>query len=68
MSHKAQEHDLEPKTPQSPRPIVWLFAAAFVVAMFLNMRNGGSDTVTIFLGCGALLTIGVDVGKLTGRR
>ena len=56
-----------PQTP-APRPIVFVFAAAFVVAMFLNMVSEGSDTLTMFLASAALLTIGVDVGKMIGRR
>lgn len=63
----------EPTKPEStppitPRPIVFLFAAGFVVAMVFNMASDGSDMVTIFLGSAALLVLGVDVGKLTGRR
>lgn len=52
----------------TPSPLVWLFAATFVAAMFLNMYTHGSDFVTIFLGSAALLVMGVDVGKLTGRQ
>lgn len=60
----------QPEAPQTPapRPIVFVFAAAFVVAMFLNMVSEGSDTLTMFLASAALLTIGVDVGKMIGRR
>lgn len=60
---------MEPHAPTpTPRPIVMLFAAAFVVAMGFNLQRGGSDTVTIFLGAAALLVLGVDVGKIIGRR
>lgn len=58
----------EDDKPVNPRPVVFLFAAGFVVAMVFNMVNDGSDMVTIFLGSAALLILGVDVGKLTGRR
>lgn len=56
--------------PGPTRPSVFLFgfAACFLVAMFLNMVNGGSDYLSIFLGTSALVLLGVDVGKLTGRR
>lgn len=57
-----------PPGPQAPRPVVFIFAAAFVVAMFLNMVSKGSDALTMFLASSALLTIGVDVGKMIGRR
>lgn len=68
MSHKAQEPNVEPKPPsQSPRPVVMVFAAAFVVAMCFNIATDRSDTVTIFLGLAALVTLGIDVGKITGR-
>lgn len=71
MSHKRPEVEPEqpsqPPTP-TPRPIVMLFAAAFVVTMVFNLWRHGSDTVTIFLGAAALLILGVDVGKIIGRR
>lgn len=54
--------------PPAPRPAVMFFAAAFVIVMTFNLYRNGSDTVTIFLGAGALLTLGVDVGKIIGRR
>lgn len=54
--------------PPTPRPSVMFFAAAFVIVMTFNLYRGGSDSVTIFLGTGALLTLGVDVGKMIGRR
>ena len=57
-----------PAGPPAPRPIVFVFAAAFVIAMFLNMISKGSDALTMFLASAALLTIGVDVGKMIGRR
>lgn len=71
MTERQENTPVEPPQnpdPITPRPIVFLFAAGFVVAMAFNMANDGSDMVTIFLGSAALLILGVDVGKLTGRR
>lgn len=67
MLSETPEQDT-PKPPITPRPIVFIFAAGFVAAMVFNMVRDGSDMVTIFLGSAALLILGVDVGKLTGRR
>lgn len=58
----------------TPRPSVFLFAAAFVVAMAFNLfwdathAEYAGEKVTIFLGTAALLVLGVDVGKMIGRR
>lgn len=65
---KVDPEHRDPDSPPTPRPIVFIFAAGFVIAMVLNMVRGGSDMVTIFLGSAALLILGVDVGKITGRR
>jgi uncharacterized membrane protein YjjP (DUF1212 family) len=55
-------------TPPRPNPLLFLFAACFLGGMFLNMFRGGSDYLSIFLGTSALVLLGVDVGKLTGRK
>lgn len=57
-----------------PRPSTFLFAAAFVIAMAFNLfwdathADYSGEKVTIFLGTAALLVLGVDVGKMLGRR
>jgi hypothetical protein len=72
MSHKSEEPVVKegPQLPPSarPSPVLFLFAAALVVGMFFNMIKDGSDTVTISLAGFALLCLGVDVGKMIGRR
>lgn len=64
---KPPEPPPEPPTTKAPRPAVMVFAAAFVIAMTFNLYSHGSDSVTIFLGTAALLTLGVDIGKMIGR-
>lgn len=57
-----------------PRPGTFLFAAAFVIAMAFNLfwdathADYSGERLTIFLGTAALLVLGVDVGKMIGRR
>lgn len=57
-----------------PRPSTFLFAAAFVLAMGFNLfwdathADYSGEKITIFLGTAALLVLGVDVGKMLGRR
>lgn len=60
--------------PPTPRPGAALFAAVFVIAMVFNLfwdathlEYEGSK-ITMFLGVAALLVLGVDVGKMIGRR
>ena len=64
---KHDRDDRPPPQPAGPRPSVMLFAAAFVIIMAFNLYRHGSDPVTIFLGSAALLTLGVDVGKMWKR-
>lgn len=54
--------------PPRPNALLFLFAAGFLAGMFVNMFRGGSDYLSIFLGTSALVLLGVDVGKLTGRK
>lgn len=61
------------QTPGPPRPPVpsaigFLFAAVFGVAMLFNLYMDRNPTVTIFLGSATLLILGVDVGRIIGRR
>lgn len=51
-----------------PSPLLYVFAVGFLGAMFFNMFSGGSDYLSIFLGTAALVLLGVDVGKLAGRK
>lgn len=46
----------------------FLFAAVFGVAMLFNLYWDRNPTVTIFLGSATLLILGVDVGRIIGRR
>lgn len=58
-----------PKEPAPrPSPLLFAFAACFLGGMFYNMWTGGSDYLSIFLGTSALVLLGVDVGKLAGRK
>lgn len=62
-----------PSEPPAPRPPVpsaigFLFAAMFGVAMLFNLYWDRNPTVTIFLGSATLLILGIDVGRITGRR
>jgi hypothetical protein len=62
-----------PETRQDSRPPVpsaigFLFAAVFGVAMLFNLYMDRNPTVTIFLGSATLLILGVDVGRIIGRR
>lgn len=73
MNKHSPDKEARPPLP-GPRPSVLLFAAGFVIAMFINLYFDATRTdyagerVTIFLGAAALLTLGVDIGKLIGRR
>lgn len=64
----SDEERKDDQPSSGPRPSVMFFAAAFVAIMAFNLWRHGSDSVTIFLGTSALLTLGVDVGKMIGRR
>lgn len=65
--------DEQPQAPL-PRPGALLFAAAFVIAMFYNLywdaqhADYSGERLTIFFGAAALLVLGVDVGKIWGRK
>lgn len=54
--------------PPVPGPLAVLFAIVFGVAMCFNLYYDRNPMVTIFLGSAALLTLGIDVGRITGRR
>lgn len=62
--------------PQSPvpSPSGFMFAAVFGLAMLFNLywdathADYSNPTVTIFLGSCTLLILGVDVGRIIGRR
>lgn len=60
--------------PGLPRPGVLLFAAAFAAAMLFNLiydathAEYSGERLTIFLGTATLLILGVDIGKMIGRR
>ena len=57
-----------PSTPPVPSAMGFLFAALFGVAMLFNLYMDRNPTVTIFLGSATLLILGVDVGRIIGRR
>lgn len=63
-----------PQPPLAPRPIVFIFAAVFAIAMVFNLvfdaYSSGyhGERITLFLGTATLLVLGVDVGKMIGRR
>lgn len=57
-----------PAPPLVPSAMGFAFAAVFLVAMLFNLYMDRNPTVTIFLGSGALLILGVDVGRIIGRR
>jgi hypothetical protein len=60
--------------PPGPRPAVFIFAAVFAIAMIFNLvfdaYSSGyhGERITLFLGTSTLLVLGVDVGKMIGRR
>lgn len=54
--------------PPVPSAVGFLFAAVFGVAMLFNLYMDRNPTVTIFLGSATLLILGVDVGRIIGRR
>lgn len=65
-----------PRPPGPPVPSAsgFLFAAVFGIAMLFNLywdathADYSNPTVTIFLGSATLLILGVDVGRIIGRR
>lgn len=57
-----------PGRPPVPSAVGFLFAAVFGVAMLFNLYMDRNPTVTIFLGSATLLILGVDVGRIIGRR
>lgn len=57
-----------PERPPVPSAMGFLFAAVFGVAMLFNLYMDRNPTVTIFLGSATLLILGVDVGRIIGRR
>ena len=63
-----------PPTPGGPRPVVVAFAAVFLIAMVFNVWYDAyhdgyhGERITMFLGGATLLILGVDVGKMIGRR
>lgn len=54
--------------PPVPSAVGFLFAAIFGIAMLFNLYWDRNPTVTIFLGSATLLILGIDVGRITGRR
>lgn len=64
----------QPPPPIAPRPIVFIFAAIFALAMLFNLVFDAysaayhGERITLFLGTATLLILGVDVGKMIGRR
>ncbi len=63
-----------PSQPPIPSASGFLFAAVFGLAMIFNLiwdathADYSNPTVTIFLGSATLLILGVDVGRIIGRR
>ena len=63
-----------PDKPPVPSASGFLFAAVFGIAMLFNLYwdathgDYSNPTVTIFLGSATLLILGVDVGRIIGRR
>lgn len=63
----------ENRTPV-PSASGFLFAAVFGLAMLFNLywdathADYSNPTITIFLGSATLLILGVDVGRIIGRR
>jgi hypothetical protein len=63
-----------PPPPIAPRPIVFVFASVFSIAMLFNLVFDAysgeyhGEKITLFLGTATLLILGVDVGKMIGRR
>lgn len=71
-----ESKDTPPSPYQAPVPSLsgFLFAAVFGIAMLFNLywdathADYSNPTVTIFLGSATLLILGVDVGRIVGRR
>lgn len=55
-------------TPPLPSPLAALFALVFAAGMVFNLYMDRNPTVTIFLGSATLLILGIDVGRITGRK
>lgn len=68
------QHRDELQPPNGPRPLVMVFAAVFLAAMLFNLWYDAyhdgyhGERLTMFLGGATLLILGVDVGKMIGRR
>ena len=66
--------DTKPAGPAVPTPLGALLALVFASAMLFNLywdathADYSNPTVTIFLGSATLLILGVDVGRILGRR
>ena len=54
--------------PPVPSAVGFLVGAVFGVAMLFNLYYDRNPMVTIFLGSGSLLALGIDVGRISGRR
>ena len=54
--------------PPAPGPMAGLFAVVFLVAMGFNLYYDRNPMVTIFLGSAALLVLGFDVGRISGKK
>lgn len=73
---RPKQDEAEPPIHQAPipRPVAMTFAGAFVLAMFFNLYVDATSVeyeggkITMFLGAAALLTLGVDVGRMIGRK
>ena len=63
-----------PSVAPLPSASGFLFAAVFGLAMLFNLiwdathADYSNPTVTIFLGSATLLILGVDVGRIVGRK
>lgn len=68
MTDKKKPALRPPPRPPVPSAIGFLFAVVFGVAMLFNLYYDRNPTVTIFLGSATLLILGIDVGRITGRR
>lgn len=69
-----KKSDVEPEAPDAPPSLPvpsamgFLFAAVFGAAMVFNLYMDRNPTVTIFLGSATLLILGIDVGRITGKK
>lgn len=59
-------------TPPDPSPkpnlLIGAFAAAFTVAMFINLHKEGDAMLTIFLGSAVMFLLGFDLSKFRGSQ